>query len=89
VVLLFERVGTDDRAALEVIYGAQAEPEVAEESVAWVIGRMDELDVRGACEAMVRRYVDEATGRLRGIPFSDDARVQMEELIGFLARREK
>ena len=88
VVLLFERAGADDRATLEEIYGAQAEPEV-EESVAWVIGRMDELDVRGACDAMVRRYVDEATGQLRQIPFSDGARGQMEELIGFLARREK
>ena len=89
VVLLFERAGADDRAALEGIYGTQAEPEVAEESVAWVTERMDELDVRGACEAMVRQYVDEATGRLRQIPFPDDARSQMEELIGFLARREK
>lgn len=89
VVLLFERVGADDRAKLEEIYGARDGAEVAEESVAWVIGRMDELGVRGACEAMVQRYVDDATGRLRQIPFSDDARSQMEELIAFLARREK
>jgi len=89
VVLLFERAGSDDRAALSEIYVAQAEPEVAEECVVWVIERMDELGVRGECEAMVRRYVDEATGRLRQIPFSNAARSQMEDLIGFLARREK
>ncbi len=89
VVLLFERAESDDRAALDEIYGGQGEEEVVEESVAWVIGRMDDLDLRGACEAMVQRYADDATARLRQIPFSDDARSQMEELISFLAKREK
>ncbi len=89
VVLLFERAGSDDRAVLSDIYGEQDEAEVAEERVAWLIRRMNELGVRDACEAMVRRYVDDATERLQRIPFSDDARSQMEELIGFLARREK
>lgn len=91
VVLLFEHAEGEDNATLERLYGGEEAPEaeIAEGDVAWVVGRLDDLDVRSACEAMVQRHLDEAIDRLQELPFSVDARSQMEELIGFLARREK
>ncbi len=91
VVLLFEHAEGDDDATLERLYGGEEAPEteIAERDVAWVVGRLDDLDVRSVCEAMVQRHLGEAIDRLQELPFSVDARSQVEELIGFLARREK
>ncbi len=91
VVLLFEHAEGEDNATLERLYGGEEAPEaeIAEGDVAWVVGRLDDLDVRSACEAMVQRHLDEAIERLQKLPFSADARSRMEELIGFLARRER
>jgi len=91
VVLLFEHAEGDDNTTLERLYGGEETPEteIAERDVAWVVGRLDDLDVRSACEAMIQQHLGEAIDRLRELPFSVDARSQMEELIGFLARRER
>ncbi len=91
IVLLFERAVGEDEAALKRLYGGEeaAEGGIADDDVAWVVGRLDALDVRAACDTLVRGYLNEAIDRLRRLPFSDDGRSRMEELIGFLARRER
>jgi len=87
VVLLFERIAGDDAASLERLY--TSEDEVAEPDVAWVVERLDALGVRADCEGMVWSHLDRALDRLKDLPFADDARGRMRELIEFLARREK
>jgi len=91
VVLLFEQAEGEDGAVLERLYDGETAPEtgIDESDVAWVVERLDGLDVRRRCEAMVQGHLGEATGCLRELPFSVDARSQMEALIDFLARREK
>jgi geranylgeranyl diphosphate synthase type I len=90
VVLLFERVEGEDKATLESLYGAQPpQTEIAETDVTWIVERLDGLGLRSTCEAMVQGHLSEATHRLHELCFPDDARSQMEELIDFLARREK
>jgi geranylgeranyl diphosphate synthase type I len=91
VVLLFEQAKVEDGATLDRLYDGKRSPEteIGERDIAWVVGRLNDLDVRSACEALVQRHLDEAIDRLRELPFSVDARSQMEELIGFLARRER
>ena len=89
VVLLFEYAKGADAATLERLYGGEGAPEIAERDVAWVVGRLDDLDVRSVCETMIQRHLGEAIDCLRKLPFPADARSQMQELIGFLARREK
>jgi len=89
VVLLLERAEGDDAAALATFY-RRREPSMADLSgsdAAWVAERLNALGVKAACETMVRQHLAEAGDRLRGLPFSDDARASMDELIGFLARR--
>ncbi len=91
VVLLFEHAEREAEATLERLYGGEEAPEaeIAEGDAAWVVGRLDDLGVRSACEATVQRHLVEAIACLQELPFSADARSQMEELIDFLARREK
>lgn len=89
IVLLFERAGGDDAVALSRLYAHDNEKDIDAASAAWVVDRLDELDVRTACEEMIRRHHDEALDRLADLPFSDEARDRMRELVEFLARREK
>jgi geranylgeranyl diphosphate synthase type I len=90
VILLLERAEGRDGARLDRLYGEQtSETEIAGADIAWIVGRLDGLDARSTCEAMAQHHLDEAIALLRELPFSTDARSQMEELIDFLARREK
>jgi len=88
VVQLFERIEADDQVTLRRIYDMQDGPEVAEDDVAWVVDRLNELGVRATCETMVQTHLTEAMARLQELPFSDSAASRMRDLIGFLARRE-
>jgi geranylgeranyl diphosphate synthase type I len=90
VVLLFEHAEGEDKDTLEGLYGERTPgSEIAGADVPWILERLDALGARSTCEAMVQRHLEEASDRLRELRFSADARSQMEELIDFLARREK
>ena len=91
VLLLFERATGEDAARLKRLYDGDRSTadEIVESDVAWVVERLDALGVRSVCETMIQEHLADATDRLEELPFTDDGRSQMRELIGFLARREK
>ena len=91
VVLLFERATGGDETELKRLYNGDrpAVDEIAEADIAWVIERLDALDVRQACEEMIQRHLNDASDRLEELPFTDEGRSQMRELIDFLARRQR
>ncbi len=89
IVLLFERIEGADAARLEHLYRDAEDVEIGPTEVGWVVEKLDGLDVQSTCEALIQRHLDEAAERLESLPFPDDGRSRMHELIDYLARREQ
>jgi geranylgeranyl diphosphate synthase type I len=88
IVLLFERASGDDAATLSRLYRDGGSNDIAAEDVAWVVDRLDALDIRASCEETIRRHHTAALDRLADLPFTDEACGRLRELVEFLARRE-
>ncbi len=86
VLLLLQQ--EDARVATLYSGDALSDTGMRESDVRWIVERLDELDVRTRCEAMVHDNLGKAIDALRGLPFSANGQSQMQELIEFLARRE-
>lgn len=86
VAVAFERADAPQRERLAAVY---AQSHVSEDDVAWVIGQLEDLDVRAEGEKWVRGQLDDARVALAEIPFDDEGRQEMNELIDYLAGREK
>lgn len=86
VAAVFERVTDADREKLERIYVGEA---VDEGDVAWVIALLDRLGIREEAEERTRWHLAEAHRLLSSLALSEGGREDMDELMDFLARREK
>jgi geranylgeranyl diphosphate synthase type I len=86
IALAFTRADAADRERLAAVY---ALPKVGDEEITWVMGLLDRLGVRVDGVERVEGHLGAATAILEELPFSDEARREMEELTQFLARREK
>jgi len=87
VAVGFERADGADRERLERTYAGS--DDVGDDVVDWVVDLLGRLGVRDEGERRVRGHLDAARAGLQEIPFSDEGRAQMNELIEYLARREK
>lgn len=85
IALGHARAPAEERRRLEWAY---AKEEMSDVDVAWVVSLLDRLDVREEAEAAVETYVAEASEAADLVSFSSDGRARLQELIGFLARRE-
>ena len=86
VAFALARASGEERALLQEVY---AKEEITDDEVKRVIAVMEQLDVRKAGEEQITYYLKRATGQLAGLPFSEQGREEMRELIGYLARRDK
>ena len=86
VAVAFERAENAQRDRLASIY---AKDEVSEDDVAWVIAAMEDLGVREEGVRWVREQLDDAREALDTLPFSDEGKRDMNDLIDYLAGREK
>lgn len=86
VVLSMQRAGEQGRSLLERVY---AQEEISDSDVARVIELIDGLDGKKSGEMAVDEYLREARGLLERLPLSKEGKELMNELIVYLARREK
>jgi len=85
-VLAFERANGDDRATLQQIYGQAA---LTDDDVDWVINLMTRLGIQSDGRITVQEHLDDAAQALDELPFSTDGRRDLENLMDYLARRDK
>ncbi|HCP32039.1 TPA: hypothetical protein DIT45_02160 [Candidatus Acetothermia bacterium] len=76
----------EEQALLREVY---AKEEIADNDVKRVITVMEHLDVCKTGEEQVTHYLKCATHQLAELPFSEQGREDLQELIDYLARREK
>lgn len=86
VAVAFECAQAAERQQLATIY---AQDEVSDADVAWVIALLDRLDVRTQGQQAVGEQLDQARRLLAETPFDDSGKQAMNELIDYLAGREK
>ncbi len=86
VVLAMQRADEEGKMLLERVY---AQERVTDGDVERVIGMMTDLGVKKSGEETVERHLKEASGYLERLPLSEEGRGLMNELIEYLARREK
>ena len=86
IALTMQRADEKGRMLLKRVY---AKDEISDNDVAHVIGLMTDLGVKESGEETVERYLKEASGYLERLPLSEEGRGLMNELIVYLARREK
>lgn len=80
------RASGEERTLLREVYTKE---EVSGEDVKRVIDVMEWLGVRKAGEEMVADHLERARGLLAELPFSERGEEEMEELIDYLARRQR
>jgi geranylgeranyl diphosphate synthase, type I len=68
---------------------AYAQDEIKNGDVAQVVDLMSRLDVREMAEEMAQAHLEKAADHLDRLPFSEEGNEMMQELIAYLARREK
>ena len=83
-VWAFGRADSADRRKLESIYSGES---VGEADVAWVVALMERLGAPAAAAAAVRNHLADAAECLGRVPFSTSGRVDIDELISYLAGR--
>ena len=86
VAVAFERAENAQRERLASIY---EKDEVSEDDVTWVIAAMEDLGVRDEGVRWVREQLNDAREALHALPFSEEGKREMNELIDYLAGREK
>ncbi len=86
VAIAYATVEDEDRGRLERIYAGES---IEAADVDWVVGLFDRLGVEAQGGELVRDYVDRACGIVDVLPLSGDGRVALQDLIEYLARREK
>ncbi len=86
VALAIQRADKKGRMLLERAY---AQEQVLQSDVAGVIELMARLDVRKSAEKTVEEHLNKASKALDLLSLSQKGREMMDELIGYLARREK
>ena len=86
VALAFSRADAGARTALEGIYAQEA---VSESDVEWVIGLLERLQARAAADEAVREHLGEARAAAGALPLTERGARELDELIEFLARRQK
>ncbi len=86
VAIALARASGEEQALLREVY---AKEEIADNDVKRVITVMEHLDVRKTGEEQVSHYLKCATHQLAELPFSEQGREDLQELIDYLAIREK
>ncbi len=74
----------DERTLLQEIYGKEV---INDADVKRIIAVLERLNVRQGCEEQVNHHLNHACERLVSLPFSQQGREEMGELIDYLARR--
>ena len=85
-VLAFERAHGDDRTTLQRIYGQTT---LTDDDVDWVIDLMTRLGIQSDGRLTVKGHLDDAAQAMGALPFSTDGRRDLEDLMDYLARRDK
>ncbi|HDL85323.1 MAG TPA: polyprenyl synthetase family protein [Candidatus Acetothermia bacterium] len=86
VALARKRSGEEGRSLLERVY---TQERISDRDVADVIALMDSLNVKKSGEEAVEQHLKEAREYLERLPLSEKGKELMNELIVYLARREK
>ncbi|HHR85120.1 polyprenyl synthetase family protein [Candidatus Bipolaricaulota bacterium] len=86
VALITQETNEEGKALLESVY---AQERISDDDVARVIALMGSLDVKERGEAVVEGHLKEAREHLERLPLSKKGKELMDELIVYLARREK
>ncbi|MCD5416435.1 polyprenyl synthetase family protein [Candidatus Bipolaricaulota bacterium] len=76
----------DERVLLQEIY---AKKTIDDADVKRVIDVLDRLNVHQECEEQVNSHLNRADERIAALPFSQQGREEIRELIDYLARRER
>ena len=86
VVLAMQQAGEQGRALLRSVY---SQKEISDSDAARVIALLNSLDVKKSGEMTVDKHLTDASEHLERLPLSKKGRELMNELIVYLARREK
>ena len=84
--IVLSRVSGADRALLQDIYNKET---LSDEDVKKATGVMDQVGARQVGEQMVVDHLGQARAWLAKVPFSESGKEEMEELIDYLARRQR
>lgn len=86
VILVMQRADAEGKALVEKVYGHE---EVSDADIVHLTGLMSSLQVKKSAEEAIEEHLEKASKALDLLSLSEEGRQMMEELIGYLARRER